>query len=114
MNARQVDELVATVPATVDTARRRRLRAYEQTVRRCEARIQALREELQRAFEPVEETTGTADAVLAAGPDRALAAACELDMLERVQPRVDAWLTEYVAALVPQPTLEAYGDGTPA
>jgi hypothetical protein len=109
MHSRQVDELVATVPATVDTARRRRLRAYEQTARRCDARIQALREELLRAFEHVsEDTIGTAEA------DRALAVACELDTLERMQPRVDAWLTHYVETLLPQPALEAYGDGAPA
>jgi hypothetical protein len=101
----QVDQLVGTVPATINPGQRQRLDAYVDTVHRCEARIQSLRGELQDTFE-------AGDGVGAGAvtePNRALEVACELDTLERVQPRVDAWLKQYVASLAAKSSV-AYGD----
>jgi hypothetical protein len=106
VKAHLIDQLVATVPATINPGQRQRLDAYVDTVRRCEARIQALREELHRAFEAADGLTEAA----ATEPNRALTVACELDTLERVQPRVDAWLKQYVATLISRSTVETYGD----
>ena len=105
MNLSQIDRLVATVRPTIDQRQRHRLHVYVETARRCEARIQELRDELERTFQAGDGSTGTADATLAT--------ACQLDALERLQPRVDSWLTDYVAGLVPAPEPEIYGDGTP-
>ena len=105
MNLSQIDRLVATVRPTIDQRQRLRLHAYVETARRCEARIQELRDELERTFQAGDGSTGTADA--------ALATACQLDALERLQPRVDSWLADYVAALVSIPEPEIYGDGAP-
>ena len=105
MNLSQIDRLVATAPPTIDQRQRNRLHAYVATARRCEARIQELRDELERTLQAGGGSTGTADATLAT--------ACQLDALERLQPRVDSWLTGYIAGLVPAPEPEIYGDGAP-
>jgi hypothetical protein len=106
----QVDQLVGTVPATINPGQRQRLDAYVDTVHRCEARIQSLRGELQDAFEAGNGVGALAGAGAATEPNRALEVACELDTLERVQPRVDAWLKQYVASLISRTTVETYGD----
>jgi hypothetical protein len=117
MKSNQIDQLVATVPATINAAQRDRLHAYIETATRCEARIQRLRAELPSAFEVPEavrtrsSASGSLDIDVATELTTALAVACELDTLERVQPRVDAWLKQYVAKLVSTPSLDVYGDG---
>jgi anti-sigma factor RsiW len=108
-----IDQLLATVPSTISAEQRRRLDAYVETVRRCDARIQRLRAELPSAFAIGH---GAAAAVERDGdgmaaPDKAIAVFSELDTLERVQPRVDDWLKQYVATLTTRPYLDAYGDG---
>jgi hypothetical protein len=112
MNVQQIRRLAATVPDTIDARQRARLHGYAETASRCEARIKRLRDELERSLQttegPMDPTNGTA-----AEPNATLTLACELDALERVQPRVDAWFTDYVAALVAAHTVETYGDGTP-
>ena len=112
MKLTSIDRLAATVPATIDGRQRARLHGYAETASRCEARIQWLREELERALQATEGLIGTAIGA-AAEPNAVLTLACELDTLERVQPRVDAWFTDYVAALVAAHTSETYGDGAP-
>jgi hypothetical protein len=104
----QVDQLVGTVPATINPGQRQRLDAYVDTVHRCEARIQSLRGELHHAFESGNGVAAPAGA--ATEPNRALEVACELDTLEQVQPRVDAWLKQYVDSLVAKGSVETYGD----
>ena len=112
MKSNQIDQLVATVPATINPGQRQRLDAYVDTVRRCEARIQWLRAELPRVFDDGgDATSGAGDVAVVAELNTALSVACELDTLERVQPRVDGWLKQYVAMLQHTPALEAYGDG---
>ncbi len=111
MKQSQIERLVATVPARIDVRQRRRLDAYTSTARRCEARIQRLRGELERALRASEDAL-----VLGEGgsePNSVLVVACELDTLERVQPRVDAWLQAYVAALVDERSPESFGEGPP-
>jgi hypothetical protein len=111
VKSNQVDQLDATVPSTINPGQRQRLDAYVDTVRRCEARIQSLRGELHHVFEAGNGVTALAGADATTGPNRALDVACELDTLERVQPRVDAWLKQYVATLISRTTVETYGDG---
>jgi len=110
MNLNQIERLVATVRPTIEERQRHRLHAYVETARRCEARIQELRDELERTLQAVDGSAGTTATGTA---DATLATACQLDALERLQPRVDSWLTDYVAALAQAPEPEIYGDGTP-
>lgn len=112
MNLNHIDRLAATVPATVQDQQRARLRGYAETASRCEARIQWLRGELELTLQ-ANDLGVAASAAVAATPNAALTLACELDALERLQPRVDAWLTDYVAALVVAHPTEIYGDDAP-
>jgi hypothetical protein len=112
MNLSQIERLAATVPATIEARQRARLRGYAETASRCEARIQRLRGELERSIDATEESPATT-AGEAAEPNATLALACELDTLERLQPRVDAWFTDYVTTLVAAHSVETYGDGAP-
>jgi len=112
MNLSHIQRLAATVPATIDARQRARLRGYAETASRCEARIQRLREELERSIDATEDSPAIT-AEVAAEPNESLAMACELDTLERLQPRVDAWFTDYVGALVAAHSTETYGDGAP-
>jgi hypothetical protein len=113
MNVTQVQRLVTTVPPTIDDRQRARLVGYADTAVRCEERIRWLRQELENTLRA---NDGSIEKVLdgvAAEPNTALSLACELDTLERLQPRVDAWFTDYVAALVAAHSAETYGDGAP-
>jgi hypothetical protein len=112
MNLSHIERLASTVPATIDARQRARLGGYAETASRCEARIQRLRGELERSLDATEDSPPTT-AGGAAEPNATLALACELDTLERLQPRVDAWFTDYVAALVTAHSVETYDDGTP-
>jgi hypothetical protein len=108
MKQTQIDRLVATVPSTIDARQRRRLEAYRSTARRCEARIQRLRGELERALRASEDALPLGEGT---EPNSVLIVACELDTLERVQPRIDSWLQAYVAALINERTPETFGEG---
>jgi hypothetical protein len=110
MNPSQIDELVTRLPPDVDARQRRRIMGYAAIARRCEELIRALRGELERAQRAVADVaaTGLDERVVAA---EALRVARELDALERVQPRVDAWLRVAAGSVLDQPGLEPFGEG---
>lgn len=64
---------------------------YAATARRCQERIALVRRALEPALRAVDHAAETGTDVAAAADD-ALRLALELDALERVQGRVDAWL----------------------
>jgi hypothetical protein len=108
VNAAQIDRLLASIPVSTEDRHRKRVLGYATTARRIDARISALRGELERALRAVD------DAVPGGGEaaaDRALELAQELDSLERVQPRVDSWLRVAVGAVADDPGLEPFGEG---
>jgi hypothetical protein len=109
VNAAQIDRLLASVPDTTEERHRRRVLGYAMTARRIDARISALRGELERALRAVDDAV--ADGGGEAAADEALALARELDSLERVQPRVDSWLRVSVGSVVDDPGLEPFGEG---
>jgi hypothetical protein len=113
MNLTHAQRLVATVPPTIDERQRARLTGYVDTVVRCEARIRWLREEVENTLLATDASITKVLGGVVAEPNTALTLACELDTLERLQPRVDAWLTDYTAALVAAHSSETYGDGAP-
>jgi hypothetical protein len=112
MKLAHIDRLAATVPTTIDPRQRARLHGYAEMASRCETRIQKLRTQLEQTLQDSRGSYGTA-AQAFTEPNTALTLACELDTLERVQPRVDAWFTDYVAALVAAHTPTTYDDGSP-
>jgi hypothetical protein len=114
MNLTQIQRLMSTVPPTIDDRQRARLTGYADTAVRCEARIRWLREEVENAMLASDGSASEIFDGAASEPSTALTLACELDALERLQPRVDAWLTDYVGALiVAHSSAAAYGDGAP-
>jgi hypothetical protein len=110
MNRSQIDRLMASVPATIDARQRSRLTGYADTAGRCEARIRRLREELESALQGGD---GGPPSLGDSEPSAILTIACELDSLERLQPRLDTWLRDHVMALVTAHTTEVYDDGAP-
>lgn len=118
MHLRQIDRLTATVPPAIEERQRARLRAYKDTARRCELRIQALRREIERELQ-VASADGGPEPSEASDYNAVLILACELHTLEQVQPRVDAWLKEFVTALLVEHTpqtyaqADSYGDAGP-
>jgi hypothetical protein len=109
VNPGQIERLLAGVSPTIDERHRYRINGYAATARRCDERIAALRVELERALRAVDETAAAGAGVEAA--DEAIRLACELDALERVQPRVDSWLRVTVGALADDPGLAPFGEG---
>ena len=109
MNAAQIDRLLASVPASTEERHHRRVLGYATTARRIDARISALRGELERALRAVDDAVADGRGEEAA--DEALALARELDSLERVQPRVDSWLRVSIGSVVDDPGLEPFGEG---
>jgi hypothetical protein len=109
VNAAQIDRLLASVPDSVEERHRKRVLGYATTARRVDARISALRVELERALRAVDDAVPSGDGEAAA--DRALDLAQELESLERVQPRVDSWLRVAVGAVADDPGLEPFGEG---
>jgi hypothetical protein len=110
VNLKQIDRLVGTVPDGIEEKSRRRLDGYAAVARRCEERISALRGDLERALRAAGdvahdggELDGTSDA--------ALGLLIELDSLERVQPRIDAWLRVSVGALSDEVQMGPVGEG---
>jgi hypothetical protein len=110
MNQAQIDRLLAGVPPGVNGAHRRRVNGYAATARRCEERLATLRADLQHALRAVDEAAACGDGTVAAA-DEALRLACELDALERVQPRVDSWLRVAADAVSADPGPEPFGEG---
>ncbi|GEL20126.1 hypothetical protein [Pseudonocardia asaccharolytica] len=101
MHPHRLEQLVASVPATIDPRSRARLDAHSETSEGCRRRIETVRAELERALD------GAADA------EGALDLACRLDTLERVQQRLDHRLAALVEALTRTPSAVDYGDGVP-
>jgi transposase len=109
VNAAQIDRLIAAVPETTEPRHRRRVLGYAATARRIDARITALRSDLEGALRAVYDAVEAGRGEEAA--DEALRLAQELDALERVQPRVDSWLRVSVGAIADDPGLEPFGEG---
>jgi hypothetical protein len=109
VNAAQIDRLLSSVPDGTEERHRKRVLGYATTARRIDARISALRGELERALRAVDDAIEEGRGDEAA--DEALALARELDSLERVQPRVDSWLRVSVGAVADDPGLEPFGEG---
>ena len=109
MNPAQIDRLLASVPERTEERHRKRVFGYATTARRVDARISALRIELERALRAVDDAAADGRGDEAA--DTALELARELDSLERVQPRVDSWLRVAVGAVADDPGLEPFGEG---
>lgn len=103
MHPYRLHQLVASVPETIDADQRARLLAHVQTSDGCRDRVERVRAELAQALDGGD---GSAE--------RALDLACELDGLERVQQRVDGWLTALVEELSFVPGVVQYDDGVPA
>ncbi|MFC5994965.1 hypothetical protein ACFQE5_12165 [Pseudonocardia hispaniensis] len=101
MHPHRLEQLVASVPPTIDPRSRARLDAHSETSEGCWRRIEVLRAELDRALD------GVVD------PEHALDLACRLDTLERVQQRLDHRLTALVEELTRAPSTVDYGDGVP-
>jgi hypothetical protein len=110
MTGAQIDRLLAGVPESADPGHRRRVAGYAATARRCDERIGALRTDLARALRTVEEAAASGAGDVAAADD-ALRLACELDDLERLQPRIDSWLHVAVSTVSDHPGLEPFGEG---
>jgi hypothetical protein len=102
MHPHRLQQLVASVPDTVDADQRAKLLAHVQASDRCRVRIERVSAELARVLDGV----GSAD--------RAVDIACELDGLERVQQRMDRRLTALVEELTSTPRAVTYDDGVPA
>jgi hypothetical protein len=98
----RLQQLVGSVPDTVDADQRARLLAHVQASDRCRVRIERVTAELERALDGV------------GNPDRAVDLAQELDGLERVQQRMDRRLTSLVEELTSTPRAVVYDDGVPA
>jgi hypothetical protein len=108
----QINRLVTTAPATLEERQRARLQALQETASRCELRIRWLRDQLEQTLHADASSVSAPDGN-PTEPNTALTIASELDALERLQPRVDAWLVEYVASLAAAHDTIDYGDGQP-
>lgn len=86
------------------------LDGYAATARRCEERILLVRRALDSSLEAVEHAAVNGKGVEAAADD-ALRLTLELEALERVQPRVDAWLRLARRAFDDDLGLAPFGDG---
>lgn len=103
MHPHRLEQLVASVPESITPEQRGRLLAHVRTVDGCRARIEHVRDDLRQAL-------GGSDTHGGDALDRAL----ELDALERVQQRVDGWLTALVTELTAAGHAAHYHDGVPA
>jgi hypothetical protein len=109
----QINRLVSTAPPMLEDRQRARLEALQQTASRCELRIRWLRDQLEEALHAPDTSGLLSRNDNPTEPNTALTIASELDALERLQPRVDAWLVEYVASLAAAHDTVDYGDGQP-
>jgi anti-sigma factor RsiW len=100
VNPHRLQSLIAAVPDSIGPEQRGRLDAHVEAVDACRARVVEVKRALRGAL---------------GGPGRsALDLACELVTLERVQERLDGWLTALVEELNRTPNEVSYGDGVPA
>jgi hypothetical protein len=99
VNPHRLQCLVATVPDTIGSEQRGRLTAHVEAVDSCRARIVEVKQALHGALD--------------GRGGSALDLACELDALERVQERLDRYLTTLVAELIHAPQEIYYDDGVP-
>jgi anti-sigma factor ChrR (cupin superfamily) len=102
MHPHRLQQLVTSVPDTIDADQRARLLAHVQASDRCRVRVERVNAELARVLDGV------------GSSDRAVDLACELDGLERVQQRMDRRLTALVEELTSTPRAVPYDDGVPA
>jgi hypothetical protein len=102
MHPHRLQQLVASVPDTVDADQRAKLLAHVQASDRCRVRIERVGAELERVLAGV------------GSSERAVDLACELDSLERVQQRMDRRLAALVEELTSTPPAVTYDDGVPA
>ena len=100
MNPHRLQCLVTRVPGSIGPVQRDRLDAHVEAVDACRARIGEVKQALRGAL-------GSPG-----GP--VLDLATELDALERVQERLDRWLTALVDELSHAPGEVRYDDGVPA
>lgn len=100
MHPHRLEQLVASVPDSVTPEERTSLLAHVRTSDGCRTRIERVKGDLRRALQ--------------SDGDRALELACELDGLERVQQRVDGWLTALVDDLTRTREAARWNDGVPA
>jgi hypothetical protein len=110
VNLKQIDRLVGTVPDGIEEKSRRRLDGYAAVARRCEERITTLRGDLERALRTAGDVAHDGGDLESAA-DGALVLLVELDSLERVQPRIDAWLRVSVGALSDEAQMGPMGEG---
>ena len=100
MNPHRLQCLVAAVPNSIGPDDRGRLDAHVQAVEACRGRVVEVKQALRVALD--------------GRGGSALELACELDGLERVQERLNRYLTELVDELHRRPVEVSYGDGVPA
>ena len=100
MHPHRLQCLVATVPDAIAPEQRSRLDAHVQATESCRVRIVEARQSLRGALD--------------GGHGSALDLAVELDSLERVQERLDRYLTNLVEELNRSRHEVSYGDGVPA
>ena len=100
MHPHRLQSLVATVPDAIGPEQRTRLDAHVQATESCRVRIVEVKQSLRKALD--------------GRGGSALDLAVELDSLERVQERLDRYLTALVEELVRTPSEVSYGDGVPA
>jgi hypothetical protein len=101
MHPHRLQQLVASVPDTIEAGQRARLLAHVQASDRCRVRAERVSAELAGALGG------------AGSADRVVDLACELDGLERVQQRMDRRLTTLVEELTSTPRALPYDDGVP-
>ena len=100
VNPHRLQCLVSTVPDSIGDAQRGRLDAHVEAVESCRTRVVEVKQALRAALD------GRGGA--------AVDLACELDVLERVQERLNRLLTDVVEELGRAPSEMSYGDGVPA
>ena len=101
MHPQRLQALVATVSGSIAAHHRVRLDAHVEAAESCRRRIVEVKQSLRGALDGA----GTGGS--------ALDLACELDTLERVQERLDRYLTALVEELSHVPREVHYDDGVP-
>jgi hypothetical protein len=99
VNPHRLQCLVATVPDSIGPEQRGRLDAHVEATDSCRVRIVEVRQALRGALD--------------GRGGSALDLAVELDSLERVQERLDRYLTALVEELSHAPREMSYDDGVP-
>jgi site-specific recombinase len=99
VNPHRLQSLVATVPESIAPEQRGRLAAHVEATDSCRVRIVEVRQALRGALD--------------GRGGSALDLAVQLDSLERVQERLDRYLTALVEELSHAPREMSYDDGVP-